>query len=173
VPTGVHTKLSPDQVQEIKRLLDAGTHASAIVKRFKLANRTVSKIRHGKLFPDTAPLAPTSPAPDESLSTPKTPDGRRGKFSQYVPQMQAMRAEGKTWAEIDKHFGMSRGLSRSYLHNKERRQLKEHSHKGASTNGHEQQLDPRFLVGFGCAELERTLATIAQRLGISPSLLRQ
>jgi hypothetical protein len=177
VPTGVRTKLSPDQVQEIKRLLDAGTHASAIMKRFKLASRTVSKIRHGKLFPDTAPLAPASPAlalaPAESVSSPKKPG--RGKFTHLVPEMERLRASGVTWHKIDIQLGMARGQAWQYLHTRgrNRNQANSVSLKGASTNGHEQQLDPRFLVGFGCAELERTLTSIAQRLGIAPNLLRQ
>lgn len=93
------------------------------------------------------------------------------KFGALVPQMQALCAQGLSYREIGEKLHVNTVTVGYYLGGPGSKKHKPRT-KGESTNGHS-HIDARFLVGFGCAELERTLASIAQRLGIPANLLRQ
>ena len=124
---------------------------------------------------NNAPLAPVSGVP-EAPSKRIGPQFRSGKYAHLMPQMQALRAENLSYRAIGEKLGIGKGSTVAslvaYYLNPNGKFAIQSSGEGVRTNGHE-QLDTRFLVGFGCAELERTLTAIAQRLGISPNLLRQ
>ncbi len=92
----------------------------------------------------------------------------RAKFRARVL---ALKAQGLGPTAVARKLGVTTG-SLSFIYYKYKKDEEQKSNvQGAEQNGH-QPLDAKFLVGFGCAELERTLTAVAQRLGISASLLR-
>jgi transposase-like protein len=107
--------------------------------------------------------------------------GKNGKpvnpqTSKLQAKVDALKAKGLGLAEISNKLGESRSRINYYFYRELHRQNKanrsvSNSNQGASANGHT-QLDKNFLIGYGCAELDRTLSAVAQRLGIHAHLLR-
>lgn len=182
MPTGVYihyrSKVSPEMRAQILADIKTGNETYVeLGKKYKLHPSTFQKMKKAdeQRQKDNAPRAQIS----EVLETPSKPVDPRfgsGRYAHLVPQMQALRAENLSYRAIGEKLGVGKGhraaTAVGYYLNPKGKFGTQSSVEGVQANGHE-QLDTRFLVGFGCAELERTLTAIAQRLGISPNLLRQ
>jgi transposase-like protein len=177
MPTGVyvrkHRKVTPEMRAQIFAEVEQGdlSHRQ-ISAKYKLNSSAIGKmVRADQKKGRSASLT----VPGQELAAKSDGLGNSG-HGHLLPQMQALRAEGFSYRIIAQKLGIGDGRVGAscvgYYLNPKRLQAIPSVPKGVSTNGHE-QLDTRFLVGFGCAELERTLATIAQRLGIPANLLRQ
>ena len=152
-----------------------------IAIKYDIAKSTVDRFiaEAIKAEANPAPLLPPAISV-ASMTLPEEPQrpGPKGKYGHLGEQMKTLHDQGYSHREIATKLGMinpggTAAISTVgyYLNARGKRGVKSTT-EGAQSNGHE-TLDSRFLVGFGCAELERTLTTIAQRLGIAPNLLRQ
>ena len=182
MPTGVYdrrrSKVTPEMRAQILEEIKTGNQTYVeLGKKYKLHHSTFNKMKRAdeQKRNVNAPHAPVSGVP-ETPSKRIGPQFGSGKYEHLVPQMQALRAENLSYREIGEKLGVGKGSVATsavgYYLNPKRKFRIQSSVEGVQANGHE-QLDTRFLVGFGCAELERTLTAIAQRLGLSPNLLRQ
>lgn len=182
MPTGVYvrhstTAISPEKRAAIFADWKAGMTYEAIASKYKVHTSTVSRITRTEKqtkSPQNAATAPTLPAavPTTELLDAKPvaakTNRRSSKYSHLAPEMLSLRAQGYSKSEIAQKLNVTLASVNYHFYKKNAKSATE----GVSTNGHE-TLDTRFLVGFGCAELERTLTAIAQRLSIAPNLLRQ
>jgi len=199
MPSGVYDRSGksnngtpPEQVAAILADWKAGGKTyPQLAAKYKLHYTTIAKIIRRELAKKTEHTAtpampPAVPATEILDANPNPsvpphpgagPKPGGGKYGHLAEQMKALRDQGYSYTEIANKLGMhNQGKAAVaavsyYLTVRDRRAVKT-TIEGASSNGHE-QLDTRFLVGFGCAELERTLTAIAQRLGVAPNLLRQ
>lgn len=186
MPTGVYvrhvrhstTAISPEKRAAVFADWKAGMTYEAIASKYKVHISTVSRITRTEKqtkSPQNAATAPTLPAAvpatellDAKPVAAKTNDRRSSKYSHLAPEMLSLHTQGYSKLEIAQKLNVTLASVRYHIFKKNAKSVTE----GVSTNGHE-TLDTRFLVGFGCAELERTLTAIAQRLSIAPNVLRQ
>ncbi len=165
--------LAPEKVAEIKELLEQGITQIAIAKKVGVHISTVNKISRGVTHADT-PSATRTSGKKRILSVLGSKVGRPSEPNPKRDKVLALRAKGMSMNAIAEKLGIPRTTANHYFYGSGRKRKKSTipMPNEVNTNGHE-QLDTRFLVGFGCAELERTLTAVAQRLGLSPNLLRQ
>ncbi len=164
--------LAPEKLAEIRELLEQGITQKAIAKKVGVHVSTVNKIHIGRTHADT-PSASRANGKKRILSVLGSKVGRPSEPNPKRDKVLALRAKGMSMNAIAEKLGIPRTTA-YYLYGSGRKRKKSTipMPNEVNTNGHE-QLDTRFLVGFGCAELERTLTAVAQRLGLSPNLLRQ
>jgi DNA-binding CsgD family transcriptional regulator len=84
-----------------------------------------------------------------------------------VAEILKLKAQGLGVTKIATQLNLRPSMVNYYFH---KQSAAKSSENGDSQNGH--HLDTKFLVGYGCAEIDRTIDGIAQRLGISSNLLR-
>jgi transposase-like protein len=154
-------KLTVPQLTEIRQMIaDKVSHAD-IARKFGVHDSLISLIKRGKIYKSSLPAAvPAGSAPHGNQFT-------GGKWASKKDQVLSMRAQHVTAKEIAEKLEMPISAVNYYVYG---RGPKNSSEKGEMNGNH---FDTRFLVGYGCAQLDRTLDSVAQRLGISPNLLRQ
>lgn len=180
MPSGVYKRKGHQIVPDEKRraiyaeYIAGGTTYPQLAEKYKIDRSTVARVvqqGHNKKLPSLPPVVPVSAIPEpETLTVQagKPAPGRPvGRWAEFKPQILSLKEQGYGRSEIATKLAIPVTNVAYYLF-----QANKKPNEGAASNGHE-SLDTRFLVGFGCAELERTLTAIAQRLGIAPALLRQ
>lgn len=182
MPTG--HRLTVPQVTEMRELLKVGISYDAIAKKFGVSHHTIGRIKRDRKFkgsPVDSPQAYASlpkAAAETSTNGNAAPEAKpakpQGLYVHHEPEIMKLKAEGLGVGAVAQKLGIPKTAVNYYFYGKKKHNqpVQSQTSKLESSNGH-QHLDQRFLVGFGCAELERTLTAIAQRLGIPANLLRQ
>lgn len=181
MPTG--RRLTESQVREIRELFSVGIATKAIAKKFGISTSPVLKIKRDPKITGVPDIAPQAMTP-----VTKTPEARTSKYNHLEPQIQELRSQGLGVKAVAKKLGIPHTTVNYYFYGKKKyhkpakvkakekalaaKALNGNPTATEATNGHK-HLDTRFLIGFGCAELERTARSIAERLGINAELLRQ
>lgn len=181
MPKGVYKHKGNRSIpSDIRRAIQAeyrvgGVTYHQLAAKHKISHATVLRIVHEQQAPTLPPAVPVASMPEPETLAVKTdkpatgrPVGSGGRWMEFKPQILALKAQGYSRSEISTKLAVPIANVAYYLYKQENKSQNE----GVASNGHE-SLDTRFLVGFGCAELERTLTAIAARLGIAPALLRQ
>lgn len=161
----IWNRISQEKINAIYADWKGGMSYKQLVARHKVSMSAISRhlknMRHKRAIPVTTTAIVVHGS-----------NGSQRKGSQYnhlFPEIQKLRAAGLTGPQIAEKLNMPKTAVSYYLYTKMK--SKEIVQQGEPTNG-TQRLHPQFLVGFGCAEIERAVSAVSQRLGVTPTLLR-
>jgi hypothetical protein len=160
----------PAVLLQIAQDLKAGMGRSEAAKKNNVHETTVDRVRHMEKEEPEEWKKRTALVTADGITLPPPDPISQHKGTKYAhlrPQVQALKEQKFGLSEIAQKLNIPVSAVNYYYYGKTKKENRDE--RTESQNG---RFDTKFLIGYACAEIDRTIELISQRLGISANLVR-